>query len=71
MSYEGGANMFQANCTLSSYRIRVGHWETRVAARNAAEAIEVARRQLAREFPRLYDLIQALSDQRFQIERAA
>ncbi len=56
---------------LKLYRVRVGRWEIRVKARDADEAIEVARRQMARELPRLYDVIQALTPARFQIEAAA
>ena len=40
-------------------------------ARDADEAIELARRQLARELPRLYDVIQKLTETHFQVEAAA
>jgi len=56
---------------LKTYRIRVGCWETRVQARDTEEAIKLARQQLAREFPRLYDLIRNLTYTRFEIELAA
>jgi hypothetical protein len=59
------------NTELKLYRVRVGHWEIRLKARDAEEAIELARRQMARELPRLYDVIQALTRARFQIEAAA
>ena len=36
-----------------------------------AEAVEVARRKLGRELPRLYDLIRELEKTRFRVERAA
>jgi hypothetical protein len=42
-----------------------------VRARDAAEAVEVARRQLARELPRLYDVIRKLAESQFQVEHAA
>jgi hypothetical protein len=57
--------------TLLTYRVRVGHHEFRVKARDAAEAVELARRQLARELPRLYDVIRSLAETRFQVEHAA
>ncbi len=59
------------NQPLKSYRIRVGHWEIRLKARDAAEAIELARRQMARELPRLYDVIQNLTAAHFRVEAAA
>ena len=59
------------NRTLVTYRVRVGHHDFRVRARDAAEAVEVARRQLARELPRLYDVIRKLTESQFQVEHAA
>ena len=59
------------NRTLVSYRVRVGHHEFRVKARDASEAVELARRLLARELPRLYDIIRALTESQFQVEHAA
>jgi hypothetical protein len=56
---------------LKTFRVRVGHWEIRVKARGGNEAIEIARRQMARDLPRLYDVIQALTAARFQVESAA
>jgi hypothetical protein len=56
---------------LKSFRIRVGHWEICLQARDADEAIDLARRQMARELPRLYDVIRALTAARFQVEAAA
>jgi hypothetical protein len=53
------------------YRIRVGHWEIRLKARDADEAISLARRQMACELPRLYDIIRSLAAARFQVEAAA
>ena len=57
--------------SLKSFRVRVGHWEARLKARDAHEAMQLARRQLARELPRLYDVIQSLAAARFQVEAAA
>ena len=56
---------------LYTYRVRVGHWEVQLKARSADEAIEVARRRLSAELPRLYDVIRALTATRFQVEAAA
>jgi len=59
------------NRPLNNYRVRVGYWETRVKARDADEAVLVARMQLSRELPRLYDVIRRLAPARFEIEKAA
>jgi hypothetical protein len=59
------------NHALKTYRVRVGHWEIRLTARDAEEAVELARREMARELPRLYDVIRALTATRFQVEHAA
>jgi hypothetical protein len=56
---------------LVNYQIRVGHLQFRVKARDAAEAIELVRRQLARDLPRLYDVIRKLTTTQFHVERAA
>ncbi len=50
--------------------VRVGFWEVRVKARDNAEAIRLARQQMSRELPRLYDVIRALATARFQVEAA-
>jgi hypothetical protein len=57
--------------TIKTYRIRVGHYEIRLKAHDAEEAITLARRQMARELPRLYDIIKDLTTNRFQVEPAA
>jgi hypothetical protein len=59
------------NRPLLNFRVRVGHHEFRIRARDAGEAIEITRRQLAHELPRLYDVISKLAETRFQVERAA
>jgi hypothetical protein len=56
---------------LLTYRIRVAHHEFRIKAHDAAEAILLARQQLARELPRLYDVIRELAESRFDVEQAA
>jgi hypothetical protein len=59
------------NQPLKSYRVRVGHWEIHLKAHDADEAIAIARRHLARDLPRLYDIIRNLTAARFQVEAAA
>jgi hypothetical protein len=54
-----------------TYRVRIGHHDLRVKARDVAEAVEIARRQLGRELPRLYDLIRNLTAAKFQVEAPA
>ena len=55
---------------LEVFLVRVGHWEVRLKARDGEEAIRLARLQMSRELPRLYDVIQALTASRFQVEVA-
>jgi hypothetical protein len=56
---------------LKPFRVRVGHCEIQVKAHDNLEAIQIARRQLARELPRLYDVIRSLTFARFQVEALA
>jgi hypothetical protein len=56
---------------LLTYRVRVGHLDLQIKAHDVGEAIVLARRQLAQDLPRLYDLIQKLAPARFQVENAA
>jgi hypothetical protein len=56
---------------LQSFRVRVGHCEMQVKAHDHQEAIQTARRHLARELPRLYDVIRSLTVSRFQVEAIA
>jgi hypothetical protein len=55
---------------LLTYRIRIGHHDFQVKAHDAAEAVEIARRKLGRELPRLYDIIRNLNAARFQVDAA-
>jgi hypothetical protein len=57
--------------TLQTYLVRVGHLEMRVKARDVEGAIRIARLQMARELPRLYDVIRELAASRFRVEAAA
>jgi hypothetical protein len=42
-----------------------------VRARDADEAVRIARQEMARELPRLYDVIRAMAAARFCVEAAA
>ena len=56
---------------LQHFVVKVGHWEVRVQARGVDEAVRIARQQMARELPRLYDVIRAMAAARFCVEAAA
>lgn len=55
---------------LKTFRVRVGHWEVSVRAQDTDHAIQTARREMARELPRLYDVIRSLTTTKFQVEAA-
>jgi hypothetical protein len=59
------------NQPLLNFRVRVAHHEFRIRARDAAEAVLLAKRQLGLELPRLYDVIRNLAATQFQVEHAA
>ncbi len=54
---------------LQRYLVRVGHNQITVVCRTAAEAIASAKAQLRREFPRFWDVISGLADNRFQVQK--
>ena len=56
---------------LKTYRVCLGHVEVRVRARDEHEAVEVARRHLSHELPRLYDVIRQAAPTRFDVRGAA
>jgi hypothetical protein len=66
----GATAMNEQQSFLKTYRVRVGHWEMRIRAHDAEEAVALARRHLGRELPRLYDVIRNLTAARFQVEAA-
>jgi hypothetical protein len=66
-----GKQMTTDHRSLDVYLVRVGHWEVRLKARDREEAIRLARLQMARELPRLYDVVRALDVARFEVEEAA
>ncbi len=49
------------------FRVQVGHTTIDVQCRSAEEAVEEARRRLCHEMPRLWDVIQLLEPNRFQV----
>jgi hypothetical protein len=53
------------------YRVRMGYLEVVVVAHDEVEAISLARQAFSSEFPRFYDLIRALENGRFELQRAA
>ena len=55
------------NSPLKNFRVDVGHSSVTVRCRRAEQAIPEARRKLAMEVPRLWDLIQKLEDERFKV----
>ena len=52
---------------LMSFFVRVGHARVRVRGSNVADAIRQARRQLALELPRMWDVIHALDESQFEV----
>ena len=55
------------NQPLVGYRVSVGHFTVTVEGRTKEEAITAARRQLCRELPRMWDVIQSLETSRFEV----
>lgn len=52
---------------LHRYRVRLGHAEVQVEGHSPHEAIQLARRRLCQELPRLWDVIQTAEESRFQV----
>lgn len=50
---------------LKTYEVRVGHHCVVVRGAERSDALQVARQLLANELPRLWDVIHALDDDRF------
>jgi hypothetical protein len=53
------------------YEVRLGHAQVTVEGRTTEEAIQQARRLLCQDMPRLYDVIQSLTSDRFQVNLMA
>ena len=54
----------------STYKVVVGYWSAHLTCQSRHEAIEVARRMLAEEFPQLWDEVHQLTPERFSVEPA-
>jgi hypothetical protein len=52
------------------YHVRVGHSSVTVECYSPDEAIALARRMLSLEMPRMWDVIQALAADRFEVSKA-
>ena len=63
--------MFSDPSRPNSYNVKIGHAEVVVYASSVEEAIAIARRQLAEELPRLYDIICGMDATRFEVCPAA
>ena len=50
-----------------TYQVSVGHTTFRVEGRSTQEAIERAKQRLCSEMPRLWDIIQSLEPQKFDV----
>ena len=50
------------------YRVQVGHAIVHVREDTPEAAIRAARRQLAAEYPRMWDVIQGMESGRFQVD---
>ncbi len=55
----------------NAYQVKVGHVTVIVKAVSREEAIALARRKLALEMPRFYDIIRSLASERFAVRQAA
>lgn len=51
----------------TTFQVSVGHWHLEVEAVGTEEAIDAARRQLRRQLPRLWDVIESLPRDRFTV----
>jgi hypothetical protein len=51
-----------------TFHVQVGHARVTVRCETREQALQMARRQLGNELPRLYDIIHQLDPARFRIE---
>jgi len=56
---------------LMRFFVRVGHTTITVESHSVEEAIKKARQVLCQQLPRLWDVIQKLDENRFEVARAA
>ena len=50
------------------YRVKVGFSEVLVECSSKEEAIQLARKKLSSDMPRLYDVIQSIEDKKFDVQ---
>ncbi len=53
---------------IHQYKVRIGHTEVTVGGNDTSDAIRNARRRLAGELPRLWDVIYRMSEEEFRVE---
>ena len=53
--------------TKKKFRVKVGHMAVTVPGATPQEAVRQARKQLSMDMPRMWDVIQAMSDDRFSV----
>lgn len=56
---------------VQDYEVCVGHFTVKVEGRSKEDAIIAARKRLCRELPRMWDVIQSLEHERFQVNGPA
>ena len=56
---------------VKKFSVRLGHTTLVVEADSVREAIEIARRRLGAELPRMWDVIYRMADSAFCVEDAA
>jgi len=59
--------MIPQSHALHPFLVQVGHNQVTVVCHTAKEAIDRAKRQLRSEFPRMWDVINSLADNRFEV----
>jgi hypothetical protein len=57
----------ETNKTVRMYKVEVGHNSVLVQGTSAEEAIRVAKVKLSHELPRLWDVIQKLTPDKFRV----
>ena len=59
--------MHEQRDSKTKYQVKVGHAEVSVQCANEDEAVRLARKLLSNDMPRLYDVINRLDVDRFQV----
>ena len=63
--------MYNRENEMTAYLVKVGYAVVHVRGRSVEEAIASARRELALQMPRFYDVIRNLDRTKFEVQRAA